>query len=415
MRIAIFVSEFPALSETFVLRQVIGLLDRGHEVTVFADRRRAEPMMHADFERYRLRERTRYLGMPAGRARRVAAALGHLLRLGPRHAVPLLRTLNPVRHGRDAISLRLFFWAVRLLDEQPFNVLHCHFGPVGGMACVLRDLGMVKGRLATTFHGADLTACLRDQPERYSELMRRGDLFLPISGYLRRRLEALGCQPSRIAVLRMGVDLDRFVERPRSRVDCGPLRVLTIGRLVDKKGVADGLRAIAAARRAGNMLRYTVIGDGPLRAHLEALAGELGIDDAVTFRGWQLQDEIVEALYAHDVLLAPSITAPDGNQEGIPVTLMEAMATGMPVVSTRHSGIPELVEEEVSGLLADEGDHRALAAALARLSDSPELSRSMGRAARRRVAQLHDADALDDQLDGHLRALAGMTLAEAAE
>jgi len=171
--------------------------------------------------------------------------------------------------------------------------------------------------------------------------------------------------------------------------------------------VADGLRAVAAARRRGIELRYTVIGDGPLRGRLEALAGELGIEDSVSFLGWRLQDAIVEALYDHDVLLAPSITAPDGDQEGIPITLMEAMATGMPVVTTRHSGIPELVEDGVSGLLADEGDYAALADALKRISDSPELARSIGRAARLRVSEIHDADALDEQLDRRLRTLVG--------
>lgn len=405
MRIAIFVSEFPALSETFVMRQVVGLLERGHDVTVFADRPRVEPLTHPDFERYGLRARTRYLGMPAGRGLRVLKAAGLLLRHAGR-AGTLLRTLNVLRHRRDAASLRLFYWAARLLPEPPFDVLHCHFGPVGGMVGTLRDIGAVRGLLATTFHGADLTACLRDRPRMYSDLVRDGDLFLPISDYLRERLLALGCEPSRLAVLRMGVDLDRFVERPRSRVDTGPLKVLTVGRLVEKKGVADGLRAVAWARRRGVELRYTVIGDGPLRGRLEALAGELGIADAVTFGGWQVQDAIVEALYEHDVLLAPSVTAADGDQEGIPVTLMEAMATGMPVVSTRHSGIPELVEDGVSGLLAAEGDYAALADALVRLSDSPELARRMGAAARQRVAAVHDADALDDQLDGHLRSLA---------
>lgn len=414
MRIAIFVSEFPALSETFVMRQVVGLLERGHDVTVFADRPRGEPLTHPDFEHYGLRRRTRYLGMPANRVLRVLAAAGHLLR-HPGRAGRLLRTLNVIRHGRDAAGLRLFFWAARLLPEPPFDVLHCHFGPVGGMVGVLRDIGAVQGLLATTFHGADLTACLRERPAMYRHLMRDGDLFLPISEYLRKRLLKLGCEPSRLAVLRMGVDLDRFVERPRSRVDTGPLKVLTIGRLVEKKGVADGLRAVAWARRRGVELRYTIVGDGPLRGQLEALAGELGIADAVRFRGWQMQDAIVEALYEHDVLLAPSVTAPDGDQEGIPVTLMEAMATGMPVVSTRHSGIPELVEDGRSGLLAAEGDHAALADALIRLSDSAELARSLGSAARLRVAAVHDADALDDQLDGHLRTLAAAPLAQAAE
>src|SRR3546814_2108270 len=126
----------------------------------------------------------------------------------------------------------------------------------------------------------------------YRYLVRDGDRFLPISVYLLQRLLALGCEPARLAVLRMGVDLDRFVERPRSRVDTGPLKVLTIGRLVEKKGVADGLRAIAWARRRGVELRYTVIGDGPLRGRLEALAGGLGLGDAVQFRGWQVQDAI---------------------------------------------------------------------------------------------------------------------------
>ncbi len=407
MRIAIFVSEFPALSETFVMRQVVGLIERGHDVTVFADRPRGESMTHTDFERHGLAERTRYLAMPSNRVLRVLLAFGHLMMVGPRRTPALLRSLNVFRHGRDAASLRLFFWAVRLLGQPRFDVLHCHFGPVGGMVETLRDIGAVQGRLATTFHGADLTACLRDRPERYRDLVRSGDLFLPISDYLRQRLLALGCQPSRLAVLRMGVDLDRFVERPRSRIATGPLSVLTVGRLVDKKGVADGLRAVAAARRRGIELRYTIIGDGPLRGRLEALAGELAIEDAVSFKGWCLQDAIVEALYEHDVLLAPSITAPDGDQEGIPVTLMEAMATGMPVVTTRHSGIPELVEDGVSGLLADEGDYAALADALKRLSDSPELARSIGRAARLRVSEIHDADALDEQLDRRLRTLVG--------
>src|SRR5690606_33580345 len=115
-------------------------------------------LTHPDFDRYDLRRRTRYLGMPAGRARRLLTAAAQLVRQA-RHAGTLLRTLDVTRHGRDAVSLRLFFWAARLLPEPPFDVLHCHFGPVGGMVGTLRDLGAVRGLLATTFHGADLTAC----------------------------------------------------------------------------------------------------------------------------------------------------------------------------------------------------------------------------------------------------------------
>ncbi|SMF58948.1 colanic acid/amylovoran biosynthesis glycosyltransferase [Tistlia consotensis] len=407
LRIAVFVSEFPALSETFVLRQVVGLRARGHEVTVFADQPRAEPLTHPDFLAHGLAERTRYLGMPASRPRRAATAAGALLRHGLSRPTVLPRTLDPLRFGRDAINLRMLFWAHRLIAEPPFDVLHCHFGPVGAMVEQLRAIGAVQGRLVTTFHGADLTVCLRRQPDAYRRLLRRGDLFLPISDYLAGRLARLGCPAERIGVLRMGVDLQRFAVRPRRRAPGEPLRVVTVGRLVDKKGVADGLAAVAEAARRGIDLAYTIIGDGPLRGSLEAQARALGIERLVGFRGWQVQEEILAALYRHDVLLAPSVTAPDGDQEGIPVTLMEAMATGMPVVSTRHSGIPELVENGVSGLLADEHDAGALANALTCLATAPHLAETMGVAARARVAALHDADRLDDQLDRHLDALAG--------
>ena len=408
LRIAVFVSEFPALSETFVLRQVIGLLARDHDVTVFADRPRDEPLTHPDFERGGLAAHTRYLQMPANRPLRVIAALGVLLRHGRRDPTVLWRALNVARHGRDAFNLRLLFWSLQLLGEEPFDVLHCHFGPVGEMVAKLREIGAVRGRLVTTFHGADLTVYLRDRPQRYRQLMRQGDLFVAISDYLGRRLTGLGCRPSQVAVLRMGVDLQRFVERPRHRDSNAPLRVLTIGRLVEKKGIADALHAVADARRRGIALTYTIIGDGPLRRRLKGLARELGIEDVVGFTGWQVHDAIIEALYHHDVLLAPSVTASDGDQEGIPVTLMEAMATGMAVISTRHSGIPELIEDGVSGYLAEEGDQAALADALERLATTPELTVTMGHAACRRVTELHDATALDDALDARLRALASI-------
>lgn len=397
MRIAVFVHEFPALSETFVLGQITGLMDMGHEVTVFATGPRPDPIVHPDVERYGLLRRTRYQAMPRARVRRVLRAAWLLLRLR-RTVRPLLRALDVRRYGRDAASLGLLYWAAALVDEGPFDIIHCHFGPYGQIAAKLRDAGAVEGRVVTTFHGVDLSAYLQRDPDYYRFLFATGDLFLPISRVWQRKLEELGCDPDRIAVHHMGVDAGRYTLRPRHRAPDQPLRLLTIGRLVEKKGVEYGLRAVAEVARHGVPVIYTIVGDGPLRSSLERLTDELGITLVTEFHGWTDQAGIAEALDRSDILLAPSVTAAGGDQEGIPVTLMEALATGMPVISTLHSGIPELIEHKVSGRLVPERDADALAEAILRLVRDRHDWTRMGRAGREKVLAEFDAAKLNRKL-----------------
>jgi colanic acid/amylovoran biosynthesis glycosyltransferase len=148
-----------------------------------------------------------------------------------------------------------------------------------------------------------------------------------------------------------------------------------------------------------------VVGDGPLRDHLEGLAGALGLASSVIFHGWQAQAAVSTLMNDGDVLLAPSVTSADGDQEGIPVTLMEAMATGMVVISTFHSGIPELVEHEHSGLLVPERDVGALAQALVHLTRCPDAWSSMSQAARRQVVTEFEVSRLNAGLVRHFEAL----------
>ena len=155
---------------------------------------------------------------------------------------------------------------------------------------------------------------------------------------------------------------------------------------------------MAAVLRQFPNLEYTIVGDGELRIELAALIQTLGVTQQVKLLGWRNQTEVVELLQRSHILLAPSVTAKDGNQEGIPVALMEAMAMGMPVISTYHTGIPELVEAGISGLLVPERDSEALAAKLHQLVSHPEQWASIAQAARLRVEQLHDIHCLNDQL-----------------
>lgn len=404
LRVAMFVNEFPALSETFILNQITGLLDLGHEVTIFANRPRDEAGVHSDVARYRLSGRLVYRAMPKGRMGRLAGAPRILLGNPERRRI-LRRTLDPWRYRREATSLNMLYWADRLLDQPPFDIIHCHFGTVGKLVAFFRETGAIRGRLVVAFHGVDMSACLDSDPRLYRHLFRHGDLLLPISEHWRRRLIEHGADPVRTRVHRMGIDPSRFTPKARRPGFDRLPRVLTVGRMVEKKGIEYGLRAIAVLAARGIPVHYDIVGNGPLRPRLEALARELCIVNQVVFHGWCIQEEIVALMHGSDVLLAPSVTDAHGDQEGIPVALMEAMVTGMPVISTRHSGIPELVEGGKTGILAEERDAIGLADGLQLLLRSPVLSKEIGAAARAKVLAEHDINKLNRQLERHYRSL----------
>ncbi len=405
LRIAFFLHEFPALSETFVLNQATGLLELGHDVTIFAERPRAEPRIHPDVARYGLIGRTRYLHLPAGRARRILGAVPRFAALARRRPQAALKALSLRRFGRDALSLRLLYWAALLRDEPSFDVIHCHFGPIGQLAAKLREVGAFSGFLGTVFHGVDISAYVRDRPGYYDYLFAHGDAFLPISDVWRQRLIELGCDRDRIAVHHMGVDAARYRYSPRRFERGQPLKLLTVGRMVGKKGIKYGIRAVAELRRRGIPVSYSLVGDGELRQRLAVLVRRLDLSEQVRFFGWQDQEAVVRHMARNDVLLVPSVTGEDGDQEGIPVTLMEAMASGMVVVATDHSGIPELVEHGRSGLLVPERDATALADALAGLVERPAVWPEMSRAARARVLEAFEIGTLNRALVGAYRAL----------
>jgi colanic acid/amylovoran biosynthesis glycosyltransferase len=215
----------------------------------------------------------------------------------------------------------------------------------------------------------------------------------------RRMLIEEGAPEERTAVHRMGINCDEIAYRPRVMVD-GPLELISVCRLVEKKGIAVALRALAAVATARPAVkwRYSIIGDGPLLPALKALAGELGLGDRVRFHGALPHGSVRDRLARAHIFLLPSVTAADGDVEGIPVALMEAMAAGLIVVSSFHSGIPELVENGRSGFLAPEGDAAALAAHLRCIADTPDAWAWISLAARKRVESEFNNEILNDSL-----------------
>jgi len=245
---------------------------------------------------------------------------------------------------------------------------------------------------------------MKNGEDVYDELFRNGDLFLPISGYFKKRLIELGCDEAKVKVHRMGISSADFPFTVRTLSEDEPVRLLSIARLVEKKGIVYSLRAFARLIRQFD-LEYRIVGDGPLRQRIENLIADLGISDRVKLMGWLQQEEVAELLNDTHILVAPSVVGPEGDIEGIPNALIEAQAMGVPVVTTYHSGIPELVQDGKSGYLVPERDVDALTDRLGHLVDNPDLWPAMGKAGRAHVEKKYDIEKLNDQLVEHYRYL----------
>jgi colanic acid/amylovoran biosynthesis glycosyltransferase len=255
-----------------------------------------------------------------------------------------------------------------------------HFGPLATRW--LPVAGVAGRRFAAFIHGHDATAELQRRPELFARFVRSGGAALTNSEYLRGRLAAAGFPPERIGIVPLGVaeELANVPDRPalQSR------RILTIARLVPKKGLADSLRAFAAAKPSlGDGWCYQIVGDGPLLPELQALATELGVAGDVQFRGYLDRKETLAALRNSAVFLLASRTAASGDTEGTPVSILEAASIGLPVVSTLHAGIPEILPQEAAceGWLVPEGDVAGLAAGLTRAAE-PDVRHRWGDACR---------------------------------
>ena len=399
MRIAFIATFFPALSETFILNQITGLIERGHEVDIYADDSRKELKIHPDVEKYSLIKRTYYNKIPTNNFLRLLNGIKLLLANFHKSPVILLRSLNVFKYGKSAISLRLLYMAIVIQHQkQSYDLVHCHFGYNGLIGAMLRDIGAIQGKVVTTFHGIDMTTYLKKEGEQaYDLLFQFGNIFLPISELWKRRLIELGCKGD-IIVHRMGIDCNKFSFNARKLRINGVVEIVTIARLAEKKGVEYAIRAVAKLPNSKTNLNYTIVGDGPLKESLQQLIQELGVDNIVTLVGWKQQQEVIEIINNSDIMLAPSVTSQDGDREGIPVAFMETMAMGLPIISTDYSGIPELIENGVSGFLVPERDVDALAEKLNYLIEHPEVWSKMGAAGRAFVEKHYNIDKLNDKL-----------------
>jgi len=286
-----------------------------------------------------------------------------------------------------------------LLERRGADLMHIYFGHTG--VHLLPFIEQWDKPCVVSFHGADVA--VKEDIAHYPAKLRRLFEVVPLvfarSQSLANRLSEFGCPPEKLRINRTGVPLDEFPFVDRQAPTDGHWRVMQACRLIPKKGVATSLRAFAIFKKDHPQAKFYIAGKGPLQPELEMLAAGLGIFKDVHFVGFLSQPKLMELYASSHLFLHPSEMPPDENQEGVPNSILEAMATGLPVAATQHGGIPEAVEHGRTGWLVPEEDHIALANAMQEIARSPRVLTEMGLRAREAVIKRFAQEAQIDQLE----------------
>jgi colanic acid/amylovoran biosynthesis glycosyltransferase len=385
VRVSYVVGTYPQLTTTFIDREISALRAGGADIAIVSIRQPHGPLSP---EQEPIRRDVRYL-LPAP-AREVARAFGFwLLRrpfallaeagwllTRPHHGASRVRSLAYVSAGVSA--------AYRLRDRRGVHV-HAHF--VDRAATV----AAIAARLLSTTYSATAHAndIYRD-PFMLPEKVARATFVATCTEYNREHLagEVRPGDASKVICLYHGLDLGRYRPMPAQRID--PPTLLAVAQLKEKKGLRYLVEACARLRDAGVALRCEIVGEGPLRPELEAQIADLGVGDSVVLSGALPHEEVLGRYRAATAFVLPSVVAADGDRDGIPNVILEAMAMELPVVSTPVSGIPEAVRDEETGMLVPPHDSTAIADAVTRLISDPERAAQLGRNGRRLVTDRFD-------------------------
>ena len=331
---------FPHLSQQFIQQQIVQFIKNRHNVRIHSFKKPKHIKVQKDVARYDLIEKSTY--------------------------------------GKNLPSLSLF------------DIIYVQFGYHGQQVIEEARKKGFTGPVVVCFRGNDLSGYLKRDIHRYDQLFKKADLLLPVCDFFKDRLVELGCDESKITVHHSAINIDNFVFKEHEIDLTKSLRLLSVCRLVEKKGLEFAIRAAAALKKKYPHIIYTIIGDADTvdcsyKDYIQQLVSDLDLSKNVFFYGWATHEEIVKMLDKSDIFLLPSITAGDGDQEGIANALKEAMAAGVPVIATDHAGTTELVEHEQTGLLVEEKDVLGIVKAVYWYSKHPEEVKKITKQARIKI------------------------------
>jgi glycosyltransferase involved in cell wall biosynthesis len=391
--IAYIVKAWPRLSETFVLNEIISLEQHGVRIRIFSVRDRDPGPSHSKVSQ--VLAKVTYLAFGTHWKQAVPANLRLFCRRPGRYLRVLLQAIATmvIRRRRFGPPWHFFeaAYLADILSRNPADQIHAHFASTPAL------IALYTHRLSDfpytfTAHAKDIYV---SDPHTFRVKVEEARAVVTCTQYNREFLSkqyGTLCE-RKVRTIYHGLDVSQFRFRLPAKADCDEPIILSVARLIEKKGLGDLIAAADMLRRRGRAFHVEIIGSGPQREALQAQAKQLGIAERVRLAGSQAHDAVCLAYQRASVFVLPCVVASDGDRDGIPNVLLEAMASGVPVVSTPISGIPELIEPGLDGLLVPPNNPAALAEAIDKLLGSQELRAGLARAARAKIESSFSLDA----------------------
>jgi len=366
MRVIIFTYYFPKIAETFILNRITRLIDSGVDVRIFALKNPSivkakedislETIFHPDVVKYRLMDLVTYFPKK------------------PNGEMDFMKIKSAVKNFNP-------------------DVVHIQWGNLGEE--LFSGMNFVAPT-SVSFHSCITPTTWNIKNSGFSKVFEKATIVLPVSNFIKNGLIGMGCDSNKIIVHHMGVDTELFA--PLDGIEKQTVEILSVGSFIEKKGFQDALEAIGLLSENNITVKYKLIGEGPLKSDYVKIIEKYNLIKNVAFTGKLTQDKVIEEYQKADIYLHPSVTSSQGDDEGIPTAIMEAQSCGLPVVSTLHTGIPELVKDNITGFLSNEHDCSQIAKSIETLVSNKELRKRMGSKGREVVLTCFDVNKLNKEM-----------------
>jgi len=362
MKILFFTFFFPRITETFIINKIISLLKQGVDVQIMAmadpskhkavEDRKPEKIIHSDVFKYNLLERTTYIKM--------------------------------INDKPDYRTIKQYFL------KNNLDLVHFQWSGLADWILSKIDFSMP---VITNFHESVIPKNWPRKVDEFQTIFTKSSLILPVSIFIKNHLQEQGCPTPKLQTHHMGVDINMFKVTKQIK-KANEIVFLTVAGLLEKKGHQDALRVMKKIKDQGVNFKYYIVGDGVLREKLEKFVEDNNLQKNVIFTGKIVQQKVLKYYHKSHIFIHPSVTASDGSHEGIPTTIMEASACELPIISTIHTGIPELVIDGKTGFLSREHDIEKMTQDALILVKNTALRKRMGKAGRRIVVRYFNVDKL---------------------